>query len=149
MILRHCTKLLVAHHTTEDFLIPFHPLDEKIVKNAAEESREIGDAVRLRGFHHFVVAFGGGGNLVEEQLISLGKVCPESFVQSIDKHGKRDLRFRLPPGPDIGRSFQRLRLAVQQRDRALFDLLQPKKLQCHIVIQREFTALVRSGQFGD
>lgn len=81
MLLRRLAKRLVAHHAGKDLLVAVHAIDEQAVKHLAEPRREVVEAVGLRRLHDLFARGGSRADLIEEQLIRLGKVGTEALVE--------------------------------------------------------------------
>lgn len=85
MFLRRRTKLLVAHHAVEDFVVTFHPLYKQVIENAPKEGGKIGLIVRVRRLDDLLVTLSRDADLIEEELIGLGEVRSEPFVELFDQ----------------------------------------------------------------
>ena len=152
---------LVAHQAGNEFpdfwvieepydlvAVAVHPSDDELFEFSVEDVSEVVDGIGLPGITHRFVRSRIGTDLIPEEFVGVGEFGPEPFVEHIDDTGQRNLFIFDAPGPDVGRSFQRAGGAGLQRDATLTDLLEPVKLQSHIVIEVETPGSFPNREFG-
>src|ERR1700722_4204565 len=85
-------EFAIGHEFSENLLIALHAVDNEALEGFLEDVAEVVLGVRGGSFLKHLAFDGFFLNLVEEELVGLGKIRAEALVQNVDEFGELDLQ---------------------------------------------------------
>lgn len=144
---RQLPEFAIGHEFSEDLLITLDAIDDEALEGFFEDVAEVVLGIRGGGFLQYLAFDSFLLNLVEEELVGLGKVRAEALVQDVNEFGERDLRVFLACAHVIG-AFERFTVACAEVDLAFADRLQAVVLQLHFFFEVVARPRVQFWQLG-
>src|SRR5450759_5685500 len=96
VVQQHLPEFLVVQNALEDGFVVIHPTDNGSHEHPVEHQSEVLDGVVLGLGCHLGIGQPGFLKLIEEQLVTLVKIYPETLVQLVDDLRERfDVRLLL------------------------------------------------------
>src|SRR5699024_298734 len=106
MVMGLAAKCLVGHDTRDDLLIALQSRQEQFVKDASEEGVNLPEIVRARGLSTAIVGAGSRSYQIEKQLLGLGKIGTESFIQFFPHRRQAPFLVLDARSTNVGRSLE-------------------------------------------